>query len=126
MAKVSKARVFLYGASHCGFGFLAHLGERMSDDPQGMVDGMPEEKFDGPTKFKYGTATEALFAAHKELNERGLDDRKAQVAVHMDLARGPSVAVYKGSPPSFGQLSWGDGAVMVISAEAIEAAATKE
>lgn len=100
-AKKERAVIALYGARHCGFGYLAHRGEKVSEDPMGFANGMPE----GEGSYKFESATEALFAAHRVLAERGVG-KSVEVAVHMDLPRGPSVAFYEAHPPVFGDLKW--------------------
>jgi hypothetical protein len=103
--------VHLYGNRAVGAGWI--VGYRAADGSAAMLgDGEPKEG---------RTFNDALREACDALVDVGVQGR---IAVHMDLPSGPRRAVVDvRHPPYFGQLEWGPGVVLTISAEEVEAAA---
>lgn len=95
--------IHIYGASHCGFGFIACK----------RVEGQKDEMF-GDGEPKAGrSATDALWLGGMDLNKAGV--RKGDVEVHMDVAGMPKMALADlANLPYFGQLKWQDGTVVTV------------
>lgn len=102
--------IAIYGTRDVGFHFLAHLGERVSEDAEGFAsEGTPEK----PTR--HSEATSALWMALSVLERRGLK-HPGLVVVHMDLPAGPRVALFDANTtPSFGELRWAAGDMRSLS-----------
>ena len=108
--KKSGASVCIYGTSRIGSGYIASTA-----DGRMFGDGTPRAS---------RTATSALWLACDELRAAGV---KGLVAVHIDAACGPMVALTDVSrPESFGRLDWKAAPVYVISEQAVRAAAGEE
>lgn len=98
--------VCFYGNRSVGFDFLATLN--------GEIFGQPS-----PEVLRFGTLTECLFTALRELGERGARGMVTLYAPGGELCSSLKVGEYA----SWGSLKWTAAPVFTLSVEAIEAAA---
>jgi hypothetical protein len=98
--------ICFYGNRNVGFDFLATLN--------GEIFGQPS-----PEVLRFGTLTECLFTALRELRERGARGTVALYAPGGELCSSVKVGEFV----SWGSLKWTAAPVYVLSVEAIEAAA---
>lgn len=103
------AEVSIYGTSRVGHGYIVRLAD-------GRMFGTGEVR-------EGRSATEALWLAMDEVTKAGTG-RTGTVLVHIDTVDGrPLQAALRASDrPYFGELTWSDGPVYVLSSEALKAA----
>lgn len=88
--------IHLYGAQHCGHGFIAVKRSAKGGKEQMFGDGEPVAQ---------RSATSAMWLAAEQLKLAGLD--RGQVEVHIDTNAGSMYAVADLTRlPNFGSLSW--------------------
>ena len=116
MAKSSKivASIALYGSQKFGYGYLAHV-EPYVPDTKMIGDGEPHPAWN---------ATMCVWIALESLKNAGV--AKGLVRVFASGGKMMADVEIGQSWPWFGSMTWVPATVYVISAEAIEAAATAQ
>lgn len=119
------ASIHLYGTQAVGHDTSTMLYDPKSGDLILGADERPVTIGKGDKLRPGRSATDAIFLAVNALHQHGLT--RGRVEVHYDFESGPRVATFRLEEriPYFGELKWVPAEVVVISAEAIIAAAEK-